>query len=103
MAKKKERFNAMKERVEQLERKMREVVIRLERDQGEDNAAAAAMRNSIAELEARCSNGVFQYRITGYAEHLENAQQERILELYTPWFYTVCGYKLRLRWSILFM
>ena len=98
-----ESSNAIAEKVEEMERKMREVVTRLERDQGEDNASAAAMRNSIAELEARCSNGVFQYRITGYAEHLENAQQERILELYTPWFYTVCGYKLCLRYSTAFV
>ena len=103
-AKNEEKSNAINEKVEEMERKMREVLTRLERQQGERNAATAAMRNSIAELEARSCNGVFLWRITGYAEHLENARQGLVTAVHSPPFYTTFyGYKLCLRYSTVFV
>ena len=72
---------------------------RMERQQRENEASVTAVKNTVIELEARMCKGVYLWRITGYARHLENARDNVMRALRSPSFYTdVYGYKLCLRY-----
>lgn len=99
VSKNEEAIAQLKTSVEQLERKLREQINRSERQQTDHDNAVTAMRNSILELEARMCNGVYLWRIMGYARHLENARRGMATAVHSPPFYTsFYGYKLCLRY-----
>jgi hypothetical protein len=67
---------------------------RAERQQREDEGSMTLLKNTLIELEARMCNGVYLWRITGYARHLENARDNVMTALHSPPFYTnIYGYK----------
>jgi hypothetical protein len=72
---------------------------RVERHQRENEGSMTLLKNTLIELEARMCNGVYLWRITGYARHLENARDNVVTALHSPQFYTnFYGYKLCLRY-----
>lgn len=98
VAKNGETINQLKTSMEQMERKLREQNNRMERQQNDHGATVNTIKNSIVELEARMCDGVYLWRIVGYARHLENAQQGVATAVHSPPFYTsFYGYKLCLR------
>ena len=53
----------------------------------------------MTELKGRMCNGVYLWKITEYARHLENARDNVVTALYSPPFYTnFYGYKFCLRY-----
>ena len=76
---------------------------RINRQRRENEESISAMKRKFVKLEARMCNGVYLWRITGFARHLEkardNARENRARALYSPSFYTsFYGYKLSLRY-----
>ncbi|CAB3981702.1 TNF receptor-associated factor 6-like [Paramuricea clavata] len=85
-------------KIEQVERKTRDLTGRVDRQQRENEGSMTLLKNTVIELEARMCNGVYLWRITGYARHLENARDNVVTALHSPPFYTnFYGYKLCLR------
>ena len=72
---------------------------RIDRQRRENEESISAMKSKFVELEGRMCNGVYLWRITGYARHLENARDNAVTTLHSPSFYTsFYGYKLCVRY-----
>lgn len=57
-----------------------------------------SLENALTELEGRCSNGVYFWRIKSYSKFRNEAESGEVTAIHSPAFYSSCfGYKICIR------